>query len=543
MLTHPIAGPGAPLARAVLACAVLALIAACHGRGPSPASAATAAPAAAGSDAPASGVAWIEGDMDAALAQARRERRPLLVYWGAAWCPPCQQLKATVFQRRDFIERSRQFVAVHLDGDDAGAQKWGETLRVQGYPTLLVLDPAGRETQRIAGGMDLERFARVLELALADLQPIDSLLARARAGKPLPPGACRRLAWNGWRLDVLETGELAARAADLERAAHECTARAAPDATRLVLYAALLQSTAEAPAIAGGAAPSATLVRQVDAVSDVLHLHRHDAELADALIALNADFFRAAARAAPEHDALRDAYLEAMQAAARDAHLAVADQLAAVAHGLVAAKLLSPGQVIPAALATAARERTAAELARQWTPDERSGIFNAALNVYDALGDAQAGYDTARAELAVAREPYYVKSDLGDLAEQLGRGDEALRWYAEGYAESVGTATRFQWGQDYASALLRLAPKDAKRIREVTLAVLGELDGPDRIYRRARLRLETLGHDLEAWNAAAGGRHADVLEALRTRMRAICTHLPAAEPAHASCMAFLAPAG
>ncbi len=103
-------------------------------------------------------------------------------------------------------------------------------------------------------------------------------------------------------------------------------------------------------------------------------------------------------------------------------------------------------------------------------------------------------------------------------------------------------ATRFQWGQEYASALLRLAPGDDSRIRAVTLAVLGELAGPDRIYRRARLRLERLGAELQAWNSAAGGRHAAVLEALRARMREICAGVPEAEAAHASCMAFLAPA-
>ena len=526
------------------ALAAMWLVAGCHGPSRPQAQAGTAGGAGDASAAPADGdgIAWIEGGMEAGLAQAKRAHRPLLVYWGAAWCPPCQQLKATVFTRRDFVERSRQFVAVHLDGDDPGAQKWGEQLHVQGYPTMLVLDPVGRETQRIAGGMELERYADVLEIALADLQPVDALLAHLRANQPLPAGACRRLAWNAWRLDVLDPQELAPRARDLDRAARYCTAHAAPDAARLTLFAAAFQAAAEAPALAGGAEPSDKLGRRVTDVRDVLHLHRHDPSLADALMALDENFFKAAARAGAEKDALRDTYLEAMRDAAGDPRLTVADQLSAVAHGLIAAKSLYPGGAIPPAQAAAARERVVAELQREWSPEVRSSIFNAALNVYDALGDAQAAYDAARAELAIARDKYYVKSDLGDLAEQLGHGDEALKWYAEAYAESVGTATRFQWGQDYASALLRLAPKDEKRIRDVTLAVLGELDGPDRIYRRARLRLEKLGKDLTAWNATSGGRHARVLEALRTRMQQICAKIPGTEPAHASCTAFLAPA-
>ena len=48
-------------------------------------------------------------------------------------------------------------------------------------------------------------------------------------------------------------------------------------------------------------------------------------------MALDEDFFKAAARVSPQSDALRDAYVEAMQGAAGDASLAAADQLAAVA--------------------------------------------------------------------------------------------------------------------------------------------------------------------------------------------------------------------
>jgi hypothetical protein len=82
-------------------------------------------------------------------------------------------------------------------------------------------------------------------------------------------------------------------------------------------------------------------------------------------------------------------------------------------------------------------------------------------------------------------------------------------------------------------------PKDASRIKEAGSTVLGELDGPDRIYRRARVRLETLDQDLRAWNQAAKGQYADVLQQLHARMQHICVKIPDKEPARESCDAFL----
>src|SRR5258706_4940071 len=85
----------------------------------------TAAP-----DAAAEQIAWRQGDIDAAFKEAAASNKPVLLYWGAVWCPPCHQLKATVFNRRDFVEKTRLFVPVYLDGDDAGAQKSGEEFKV-----------------------------------------------------------------------------------------------------------------------------------------------------------------------------------------------------------------------------------------------------------------------------------------------------------------------------------------------------------------------------------------------------------------------------
>ncbi len=62
------------------------------------------------SDSP--GIAWFKGDVDAAFKSAQASNKPVLLYWGAQWCPPCKQLKSAVFSRPAFIEKSKLFVAV-----------------------------------------------------------------------------------------------------------------------------------------------------------------------------------------------------------------------------------------------------------------------------------------------------------------------------------------------------------------------------------------------------------------------------------------------
>src|SRR5512146_3216899 len=132
-----------------------------------PAPAATATPAAA----KAAGVAWVyasnDTDVDAAFARATREATPLLLYWGASWCPPCNHLKATLFPRQDFIARSRAFVPVYVDGDKPGAQKVASRFKVSGYPTMVLFDPKGGELTRLPGEADAPQVMALLEIGLA----------------------------------------------------------------------------------------------------------------------------------------------------------------------------------------------------------------------------------------------------------------------------------------------------------------------------------------------------------------------------------------
>ena len=90
------------------------------------------------------------------------EGKPVFVYWGAKWCPPCNQLKATLFNRQDFTERSRAFVPVCRRRRPPGAQKLGTRFAVRGYPTTIVFTREGRRlTRRLPGEVDAAQYNEV----------------------------------------------------------------------------------------------------------------------------------------------------------------------------------------------------------------------------------------------------------------------------------------------------------------------------------------------------------------------------------------------
>ena len=473
------------------------------------------------SDAP--GIDWFKGDVQAAFGAAAASHRPVFLYWGAKWCPPCQQLKSSVFARQDFIQKSKQFVAVYLDGDEPRAQGWGQKFEVGGYPTVVILRSDQKEITRISGGVDLSLYADLLDIALSDTRPMSEVLAAMRnPSASLTKSDCQRLAYYGWDLkDVADTDRIQL-AQDLDRAADTCRDIKPEERARLAIASATF------------ALNPGLVAKIVAIVGD----SRVAPKTFDVLAGLNGQFFGEVKKLpAADMAQFQQQWTAAMQAVANDPGVIDADQLAAIGTQLAMVKAFTADGTVPKDIADAARAKAAAALAKRVDPYVRSGIVGSAAYIYSLAGDTDAEYALFKGELGTAKAPYYYLADLGGLEEERGNKVQALEWFERAYRESQGAATRFQWGSSYLSALLRLAPADTARIQVVGISVIKELDGPERIQARTRRGLDKHEARLRKWNDSRD--HAAVIQTLRAQMQGVCRKLAPADGGLTSCRRFL----
>ncbi len=107
-------------------------------------------------------VEWGE-DLPSALEKARGEGKPVLVNFYADWCVWCKRLEATTLRDAQVADLlSDRVVPVSLNVDGNG-KELSDQYRVDGLPTILVLDTDGREIGRIPGYMPPSSFLERVE--------------------------------------------------------------------------------------------------------------------------------------------------------------------------------------------------------------------------------------------------------------------------------------------------------------------------------------------------------------------------------------------
>ena len=490
-------------------------------------------------------VDWVKPEgtsLDAVFTMAKAENKPVFLYWGAVWCPPCNQIKATVFNRPDFVERSKGFIPVYLDGDTPGAQKLGTQFKVRGYPTTILFKPDGTELTRLPGEVDAAQYMQILNMGISATQPIKETLIAAMAG----PGKAPALSSDGWRMlayyawDIDEAQLLPKKdlASTVQQLAQKCPPEQQEALARLTLRS-----------IAMAAQEKATTLDKAQALGQV-HKILADAPLArqngDIFINYSNDIVAVLTTAGTaERTTLLAALNSALDKLSAEAGLSRADQLGTV-QAKVSLALMDKAKGAKPELAPelVAQAQAAATKADTSSTDkyERQAVIPSAAQLLSQVGLVDASDAMLKAELPKAVSGYYHMLVLSSNAKLRDDKITALEWAEKAYAGSMGPATRLQWGSGYVQKLIAMAPQDSARIEKAAAQVIGELDAaPETFYERNRRSLEKMGAQLIAWNT--GGKHTPVVQKLADQLNGVCARLPEKDSAREACSGVFAKTG
>lgn len=83
---------------------------------------------------------------------------PVLVEFGADWCPPCRMMKPTVEALAEKYEGAVHFFEVNVDENPLTMQRYG----IKGIPALILFRN-GKEEERIVGATSKETISSMID--------------------------------------------------------------------------------------------------------------------------------------------------------------------------------------------------------------------------------------------------------------------------------------------------------------------------------------------------------------------------------------------
>ncbi len=495
-------------------------------------------------------IKWFSGGVEEAFAFAKEAGKPVFLYWGAEWCPPCHNLKKNIFSKPEFIEASRRFVPVYLDGDTERAQIWGEKFTIAGYPTVILFSPTGVELYRMPTDVTAEQYGVLLEAVVADFEPVGEILGRLAISGP--SGAdeldLELVAYHSWSQDQsveIDRGELTQL---FWRLFDETPVES--DRLRARFMALTVEH----------AVPRLGVVREIYGEGELGELDDvQRAALRSGLMSLLGDpelwpenkiFLTLQTRSAievlePEPSAGRDELVQAWLSAAVEMQnhprFSATEQLMAFVpeFELLGYQGHVEGEPVPDALRDKVQTRAERVVAEASDPGEFQSTLNMTVWLLQMAGLGDQAKTLLDEHLDETVAPHYFLSLLGDL--NADNPEVALDWYRQAFEQAGTGSSGIKWGTTYVLRLIQLTPDDSSAIDQASRRLMSLMvSNEDAFAGRNFVYLGQLEAALKKWAAETGND--DVIDGLRSTVSDECNRFEAdLDPDQVDrCLAFLA---
>jgi len=448
---------------------------------------------------------WTESDMATALVQAEKQNKPLFVYWGAVWCPPCNVVKTTIFKDPDFIHATGDYINVYLDGDTEEAQKWGEKLKAKGYPTLMILSPKGKEVLRLSTGQSGSELAQTLNYARNVWHPMTEILSQILSADIINPRSLQAVISYSWDQDEAVSdhpADYSVKLFELEKSLQSPLYRKERSIAFMQALSLKIDAMTE-----NSAFDKDDQQRYLQRVNEILDNPQwRQANLlslsygAENLVSkLTSDLDRPGSQRA----ALIEHFLTSMKTVRQQSGLSSEQFFAS----------LNPAIDFHESFETPFDEDDKKQLIAYTlksiknTQDKkaRAAMLSDATYTLFKFGLKDDARKITKAALKNAIAPYYLMSMMGYFEKADGNDDKALVWYQKAFQSAQGPATRLQWYGSYIRNLIKLKPGDVQKIKWHVAQLLKDyIRMPDSFWGRNQRVLTAVRKALGKWAKEQG---------------------------------------
>lgn len=97
------------------------------------------------------GCTWYTGEssFDNILKIAKKKARPVLAFYSASWCGPCQRMKKNTLSKKEFRKIEKEAVLLFIEYTEKGGKRYTEKHKVTKFPTIKLFSSSGIELDTV----------------------------------------------------------------------------------------------------------------------------------------------------------------------------------------------------------------------------------------------------------------------------------------------------------------------------------------------------------------------------------------------------------